>query len=85
MAVKVNAGTRTIGAVPHHYSVNVAKDGLHLFATAEHSIPDKSRLDRVMEIFRRKFPAEEGYSVTVTAEYSFGIIEEKYQIGKRGW
>ena len=85
MSIEIKCGERKFGGVPTHYEINVAKDHMHLFATHERSIPGKRELDKVMEIFRQKFPEEEGYTVTVTAEYSFAMTMDEYQIGKRGW
>lgn len=49
-----------------HYSINVAKDGLHLFATAEHSGVDPIQVANVLALLQRKFPASQGYSISVT-------------------
>lgn len=81
--VKVKSGERTIGAVPHHFEINVAKDGRHLFGTHERSITDRRDLEKVMRIFREKFPESEGYHVTVYANYEFALSEEEW--GKKSW
>ena len=47
------------------YLINVALNGTHLFATADHSIGTTTELLRVMEIFEKKFPEAEGYSIGV--------------------
>lgn len=49
-----------------HYSINVAKDGLHIFATAEHSGIDPEQVRKLLVLFQRKFPASQGYTVDVT-------------------
>jgi hypothetical protein len=47
-----------------YYEINVAKDGRHLFATAERSATDALEADRLLDLLRAKFPAEQGYSVS---------------------
>ena len=49
-----------------YYEINVAKNGFHLFATAERSITTEEELQRVYSIFRDKFPETEGYQMSVT-------------------
>lgn len=65
-------GGRTCSAVPSYYEINVALNGHHLFATAERSCTNVWAFKKVIEILKQKFPVEEGYSITATAEYSFG-------------
>lgn len=72
---------RTFGAVPHHYEINVAKDGRHLFATHERSLTNKWDYEKVMKIMKEKFPASEGYNVTATGEYQFGITIDDREEG----
>lgn len=48
------------------YEINVAKNGVHFFATDEHSITDKWKLESVLKIIEEKFPKSEGYSISVT-------------------
>ena len=49
-----------------YYEINVSKNGYHLFATAERSITTQTELKRVLDIFKTKFPKEEGYEMSVT-------------------
>lgn len=49
-----------------YYEINVALNGKHLFATAEHSITSKTRMEEVYELFQQKFPKSEGYTLDVT-------------------
>ena len=65
-------GGRTCSAVPSYYEINVALNGHHLFATAERSCNNVWQFKKVLEILKQKLPVEEGYSITATAEYSFG-------------
>ena len=85
MNIKIECGGHTYGAVPNHYEINVAKDGKHLFATHARSVPEKRELDELMKVFRVNYPEEEGYAITVTAEFKFAITMDEYQVGKRGW
>lgn len=49
-----------------YYEITVSINGRHLFATAERSIIAKWQLDIIYDIFKRKFPAEEGYKISIT-------------------
>ena len=49
-----------------HYSINVAKDGLHFFSTAEQSGVDRAQVRRVAQQLKKHFPAEAGFQITVT-------------------
>jgi len=68
---------RTFWAVPHHYEINVSLNGRHLFATNERSLTNKWDYEKVIPIIREKFPESEGYKVSVTAEYEFGMTIDK--------
>lgn len=48
-----------------YYEINVSLNGRHLFATAERSVTDNHKLQKVYKLFMEKFPEEEGYKVTV--------------------
>lgn len=52
--------------MPSYYEINVAFYNRHFFATAPRSIRDRDELDRVLPVFKEKFPESEGYSITVT-------------------
>lgn len=48
-----------------YYEINVCLNGKHLFATAERSITGRWELEKVYNIFKEKFPKEEGYELNV--------------------
>lgn len=48
------------------YEINVSRFGKHLFATHERSITSQGKAMEIKELFDEKFPASEGYHVTVT-------------------
>lgn len=64
---------------PSWYEINVSKDGKHLFATAKRSIPNKWDLERVFPIIKQKFPEDEGYRVSVSAQVEYGRRYENPQ------
>lgn len=49
-----------------YYEINVSKNGYHFFATAERSITSLTQAEGMYEIFKEKFPENEGYAITVT-------------------
>ena len=49
-----------------HYSINVAKDGLHFFATAEQSGVDRQQVRKTALALIKHFPADQGFTVTIT-------------------
>lgn len=55
-----------------YYEINVAKFNKetcryeHFFATDERSIISMSKLEKVVNVFYKKFPEEEGYKLTCT-------------------
>lgn len=48
------------------YEINVSLHGKHFFATHERSIVNKQKLKEVYNVFKEKFPNEDGYEITVT-------------------
>lgn len=48
-----------------HYEINVAKDGLHYFATHDRSLRDEEHAKGVYEMFKKVFPQGKGFEVTV--------------------
>ena len=48
-----------------YYEINVSLNGRHFFATAERSITSQWELEKVYEVFKEKFPEEEGYKLSV--------------------
>lgn len=49
-----------------HYTINVALNGKHFFATAGHSLRTAFDAARLFTLFIEKFPAIDGYDVTCT-------------------
>ncbi len=49
-----------------YYEINVSLNGKHLFATAERSIVNTFHLQKVYNLFKEKFPEEDGYKINVT-------------------
>lgn len=54
------------GAEIMYYEINVALNGKHFFATNERSVTNKTKLNEIYNVFREKFPPEEGYGITVS-------------------
>lgn len=48
------------------YEINVSLHGKHFFVTHERSIVNKQKLKEVYNVFKEKFPKEDGYEITVT-------------------
>jgi hypothetical protein len=48
-----------------YFEINVSKDGKHYFATSPRSLTDRSAAWSALEDFRKRFPAEEGFFVTM--------------------
>ena len=57
-----------------YYEINVALNGKHFFATADRSITDTAKLETVLKVIVEKFPASEGYSISVTQNTQTGSI-----------
>lgn len=57
-----------------HYEINVSLNGAHLFATAPRSCTDESDARRVYAELDKRFPVEEGFSITVTRYSTSGSI-----------
>lgn len=57
---------------PAYYEINVSLNGVHFFATHKRSLPDKRTMQKVLEVFKEKFPESEGYRIMVTAESTYG-------------
>ena len=49
-----------------YYEINVALNGKHLFATADRSITNPYKAEKIYNLFKEKFPEEEGYTISVT-------------------
>lgn len=48
------------------FEINVSKNGRHYFATHERSIVNQEQCSVLFEEFTKKFPAKEGYEISVT-------------------
>ena len=46
-----------------YYEINVSLNGRHLFATAPRSAKTEAEVDRIMKVFIKKFPKEEGFKI----------------------
>jgi len=55
-----------------YFEINVALNGRHFFATAERSITDIDTCHKVYNLFKKKFPEIEGYSIEVTKIETIG-------------
>jgi hypothetical protein len=55
-----------------HYIINVALNGKHFFATAEHSLQDPAKAQVVAKAIKEAFPADKGYSVVMSRWESAG-------------
>jgi hypothetical protein len=53
------------------YSINVALNGKHLFATHDRSIKTQHELLTLLVLFDAKFPESEGYAITASSEESY--------------
>lgn len=49
-----------------YYEINVALNGQHFFATDKRSITTSWKMKEIYELFKEKFPKEEGYKIEVT-------------------
>ena len=55
-----------------YYEINVSLNGKHLFATHERSLTGEWKAREVYNVFKEKFPKEEGYDITVTLCQTIG-------------
>jgi hypothetical protein len=55
-----------------YYEINVAWNKRHLFATHERSLTNEQDARHLLEVFRDKFPAAEGYEVKVSYRENTG-------------
>jgi hypothetical protein len=53
-------------SIASHYEINVSLVGRHYFATHPRSLTSKDWAWEVLEDFKRRFPASEGFKVTMT-------------------
>lgn len=62
--------------IPSHYEINVALNGTHFFATDMRSIQNLPTLNKVLDVFKEKFPKPEGYDITVLQVICTGIEQK---------
>ena len=55
-----------------YHRINVAKDGVYLFATEQRQLSSRLRAQEVFDILKEKFPENEGYNVTCTYWEAYG-------------
>jgi hypothetical protein len=65
-----------MGMIQSHHEINVSLNGRHLFATAERSCVSTSELNEILEVFIKKFPKSEGYSISYTKVKCEGSSKE---------
>ena len=56
-----------------YYTINVALNGQHYFATAERSITTEKQAEKMLEHFSDLFPTADGYQIKVTEWRNVGI------------
>lgn len=49
-----------------YYEITVSKNGKHLFATSERSITNTDKVTEIFNLFKEKFPENEGYKLEAT-------------------
>ena len=50
----------------NYYRINVSKNGYYLFATEQGRITSEKEIKQIVNIFKEKFPSEDGYNITCT-------------------
>jgi hypothetical protein len=62
-----------------YYDVNVSQHGRHIFATHERSLTTEREAYRVYLLLRARFPAAEGYELSVTHWQTTGkVLTEQF-------
>ena len=56
-----------------YYEINISKNGAHYFATAERSIRTNIKARTVYYELLKRFPATEGYEISVIKWRSSGV------------
>lgn len=60
-----------------YYEINVSCDGKHFFATSERSLTTRIDAQIAYNIFKDKFPADEGYKISVSRIEQLGYDQTK--------
>jgi hypothetical protein len=55
-----------------YYEVNISQNGKHFLATAKRSLSDLVKAKTVFGTLCDRFPAEEGYELSLTLQYETG-------------
>ena len=55
-----------------YYEINVSLNGVHFFATAERSCTTYNQAIKVYKELEKRFPASEGYELTLRAWETIG-------------
>ena len=62
-----------------YYEINISKNGTHYFATSKRSLSAESQTKELYLKFKKFFPEEEGYRISV-AHYS--LVGEHIDVSK---
>lgn len=57
-----------------YYEINVSLNGQHFFATAERSITNLNKAEKIYNLFKEKFPESEGYKIDITEWSKVGKV-----------
>ncbi len=57
-----------------YYEINVSLNGRHLFATAPRSARTEEDVNKIMKIFIKKFPKEEGFEISIEHWKCYGEL-----------
>ena len=49
-----------------HYKINVSLNGIHYFATSDHSLNDEKKARDLLAVFLEKFPPSDGYRIELS-------------------
>jgi hypothetical protein len=63
-----------------YYEINVSFYGKHYFATSERSITDETHLQHIVQTFADKFPANEGYEITISKNETTGNYLDFHEV-----
>ena len=63
-----------------YYEINISLHGKHFFATDERSLTSWFDVIKVYPVLKQKFPAEEGYEITITKHELIGYMLEQEEL-----
>ena len=55
-----------------YFRINVAQNGIYLFATEQGRLTNSNEAKKVYDLFKKKFPESEEYSVSCTHWQGYG-------------